>query len=265
MDTSWTSWDTCGDRLAREYSDSNAGTRAALVRGMRLDEPTSVDRMTSVTAIRHVRAVRPVDFPSASAEWDLPESKRHHMLCELLHQLLAHAIQRRHSIGADQFVYYDASNRRRCLAPDAFVKLDVPDTVFDSWKTWEHGAPELCVEILSPSDTVEKLTFTEKLRRYRALGVRELVAFDIDAPVGERLRVWDRIEGDLVERVVEDETTTCLTLSAHWVLAAGGPDLPVALRLASPGLWLTEAEAERQAKEAAEREVARLRDLIEKR
>ncbi|HSO39843.1 MAG TPA: hypothetical protein VLT33_45260 [Labilithrix sp.] len=57
----------------------------------------------------------------------------------------------------------------------------------------------------SPSDTPERWTFAEKLLRYRALGVRELVTFHVDAPPGQRLRVWDRLEHDLVERVVEGE------------------------------------------------------------
>ena len=39
----------------------------------------------------------------------------------------------------------------------------------------ERGTPELCVEVLSPSDSQEKLSFQEKLDRYRALGTRELV------------------------------------------------------------------------------------------
>ncbi|WP_437931791.1 hypothetical protein WMF37_21890 [Sorangium sp. So ce291] len=40
----------------------------------------------------------------------------------------------------------------------------------------------------------------------------ELVAFDPEAAPGERLRVWDRIDGDLVERVVEGERSPCTVL-----------------------------------------------------
>ena len=155
----------------------------------------------------------------------MPESTRHGFLCELLYQILRGALGREHSIGKDNFVYFDAIHPRRCVAPDGFVKLGFARDVFDSWKTWERGAPELCVEILSPSDTKEKLSFPEKLRRYRALGTRELIAFDLDAPAGARVRAWDRIEDDLVERVVEGETTPCLALGLHWILAPGGEDL----------------------------------------
>ena len=112
------------------------------------------------------------------------------------------------------------------------------------------------MEILSPSDTKEKLSFPEKLRRYRAMGTRELVAFNADARVGSRLRAWDRIEDDLVERAVEGETTPCLTLGVHWVLAPGGGDLTVALRLAKDAngreVLLTPEEAEHEARVEAE-------------
>ena len=35
-----------------------------------------------------------------------------------------------HTVGADQFVYFDAAAPRRCLAPDAFVTLGVQDHDF---------------------------------------------------------------------------------------------------------------------------------------
>ena len=91
--------------------------------------------------------------------------------------------------------------------------------MFGSWKCWERGGvPELCIEILSesegPLDRIE-----HKLERYHELGVRELVYFDPDGVPGERLRVWDRMSDDLVERVVEGDRTPCLTLDLHWVVA----------------------------------------------
>jgi len=208
------------------------------------------------TDLRHVRPVQPLQFPSSDPEWDMPQSSRHGLLCDLVAEVLRHALGREHSVGKDNFVYFDATHPQRCLGPDAFVKLNAPRDVFDVWKTWERGTPELCVEILSPSDTTEKLPFLEKLERYRALGTGELVAFNVDAPVGSRLRAWDRIEDDLVERVVEGETTPCVTLDVHWVIASGGEDLPAALRLSRDPegreLLLTGEEAERAARLAAE-------------
>lgn len=191
--------------------------------------------------IRYVRPIEPLHFPSSDPEWEMSESHRHGRLCELLYDLLRRALPDEEAcLGTDQFVYFDASNARKKCAPDAFVKLGAKAEPTSVWLTWKRGAPELCVEILSPSDTKEKLTLTEKLRRFHAIGVSEVVAFDVDAPAGSRLRAWDLVDGDLVERVVEDERTPCLTLGAYFVVAphdfpelSAQDRLPAALRLAA--------------------------------
>jgi Uma2 family endonuclease len=217
--------------------------------------------------LRHVRPVQPLVFSAlANPEWQLGQSLRHLRLCELLHAILRQAVTRGDSVGSDQFVYFDASNPKRCVAPDGLVKLGVPQRMFSSWKTWEHGAPELCVEILSPSDE-EPITLSEKLDRYRALGAKEIVVFAVDdvAP----LRVWDRIDDDLVERIVAPTTprsTPCLTLGMFWCVAPA-PDLPSALRLSrdteGTNFVLTPEEHERAAKEEAQRDVATLRASLD--
>jgi hypothetical protein len=136
--------------------------------------------------IRYVRPIEPLHFPSSDPEWEMSESHRHGRLCELLYDLLRRALPDEEAcLGTDQFVYFDASNSRKKCAPDAFVKLGAKAEPTSVWLTWKRGAPELCIEILSPSDTKEKLTLTEKLRRFHAIGVSEVVAFDVDAQPGE--------------------------------------------------------------------------------
>jgi hypothetical protein len=192
----------------------------------------------------------------------MPESLRHSRLCEALYQILTHHLGVAASVGTDNFVYFDASHPKRCLAPDVFLKIGVPQVLFSSWKTWERGTPDVCVEILSPSDTVEKLTLRQKLTRYAALGAPEIVVFDVEAREGKRLRVWDHHGGDLVERVVEGERSPCLALGAEWLLSPLS-DVGPALRLSINGSLLpTPEEAERAAKEDALQEVARLRALL---
>jgi hypothetical protein len=174
------------------------------------------------------------------------QGRRHLHLCRALYDMIRAVCVPEHTVGADQFVYFDAAEPKRCLAPDSFVTLGVVDHDFESYKVWEEGTPDVAFEVLSPSDSPERWTFEEKLRRYHALGVREFVTFHVDAPPGERLRVWDRIENDLVERVVTDDTTPCLTLGVTLLI---GPvdQYPVGLRLARDAagkdLVLTEAEA----------------------
>jgi hypothetical protein len=159
------------------------------------------------------------------------QGRRHYNLCHALYQMLCAVCTPEHTVGADQFVYFDAAAPKRCLAPDAFVTLGVPDHDFDSYLVWEEGTPDLAFEVLSPSDSPERWTFEEKLRRYHALGVRELVTFHVDAPAGERLRIWDRLEHDLVERAVSGDTSPCVTLGL--TLLIGKVDkYPVGLRLA---------------------------------
>ena len=81
-------------------------------------------------------------------------------------------------------------------------------------------------------DAVDKV----KLRRYHQLGVRELLFCNVDEIAGKRLRAWDLIDGDLVERVVERDTTPCLSLgdAYAWTIARA-EQWEVALRLMSRG------------------------------
>jgi hypothetical protein len=222
--------------------------------------------MVSAADLPHLRPVKPVHFPASDPEWEMGQSTRHLHLCDLVYKVLRAAVGDDNTVGADQFMYLDASDPRRKCAPDAFVKLGVPHADFDSWKMWEpgRGSPDLCVEILSPSDTPEKQTWEEKMERFLATAATEIVAFNVDAPVGARLRAWDRLADDLVERDVRAESTPCAPLGLHWVVVPSlSPDdshLPAALRLSRDPLGrdlvLTAAEARAR---AAEAEIARLR------
>lgn len=207
-------------------------------------------------APRYLRAPVPLIFPE---EADVPESRRHMELRTVLFHLLFDELSASATIGSDQFVYWDAGDPSACVAPDAFVRLGVPDAPFGSWKVWERGAPDLAVEIVSDSDAADT-SWDEKLSRYRHLGVRQLVRFDAR---GEKpsLRAWDRVDGDLVERLVVDGRAPSLLGLAFVVGAADG--LSPALRLARPdgSLVPTRVEARRaetEAREAAERRIAEL-------
>ena len=241
---------------------------AARADGARLVDVSTV----RASSLRHVRPVEPLRFPEQEPESErMGQGRRHFHLCVALYQMIRAACAPEHTVGADQFVYFDAANPKRCLAPDAFVTLGAPDHDFDAYLVWEEGTPDVAFEVLSPSDTPERWTFEEKLRRYRALGVRELVVFHVDAEPGRRLRVWDRIEHDLVERVVTDDVTPCVTLGLTLLI---GPvdEYPLGLRLARDAagteLVLTEKEgrlaAERDARSAATR-IAELESELRRR
>ena len=174
----------------------------------------------------------------------MPEGYAHLVVRAFLFELLRFILGAPHSVGSDQFVYWNARDPRRCLSPDVFVRLGVAQTSFGSWKTWEQGGPpDLAVEILSPNEG-DGIPWQDKLGRYHELGVRELVRFDPDAKEGKRLRAWDRLREDLVERRVSDDTTPCLTLGLVWRVCAVD-DQAVGLRLADEARVIeTRVEAE---------------------
>ncbi|MGZ3417859.1 MAG: Uma2 family endonuclease [Polyangiales bacterium] len=214
------------------------------------------ERYVHEVQLRHHRAPSPIHFPWSEK---VPESKRHLKLRTFLATLLELELRGRAAIGCDQFVYWNASNPKRCLAPDVFVRLGTEDSLFRSWKTWEGGAPQLAIEIADRGVRVED--WAEKLARYHELGVSELVRYDADEPTGSRVRAWDRVEDDLVERVVEGDATPCATLGLHLVIGPH-PEIGSALRLArdpaGEELLLT-------AEEAAQRKIAELEAELRKR
>jgi Uma2 family endonuclease len=209
---------------------------------------------------RYVRPPEPLFFP---CEEEVPESRRHLDLRTALYQTIRDAFGDRAAVGSEQFVYWDPSDPGKRCAPDLMVRVGEADELFDSWKVWERGAPHLAVEVISPSDDSDR-PWEAKLERYRHVGVRELVRFhhaDPERPV----RIWDAIEGDLVERdAAEPNFWRCDTLGAFWCVKLD-PVLGRVLRLArDPGgdaLYLTPAEARDRAEEAQREAEKRVREL----
>jgi hypothetical protein len=186
------------------------------------------------------------------------ETKRHLEARTVLYLLLKDAFASA-AVGSDQFVYWDARDPRRCLSPDVFLKLGARDDMFDTWKVWERSAPDLAVEIVSPSDRRD-LDWDDKFARYQASGIREVVRFD-PANGRQPLRVWDRIEGDLTERdPASDHLRECVTLGLWWVVAPSehGPLLrPARDREGTQLLSTPSEERVRLAAELAEERKAR--------
>ena len=215
----------------------------------------------------YVEAPRPVHFPvQESLEEAVPETKRHLEARTTLYLLLKDAFAGR-ALGSEQFVYWDPRDPRKCLSPDAFLKMDCSDEAFDTWKVWERGAPDIAVEIVSASDKSAS-DWAEKLERYEGCGVRELVRFDPDDP-SRPIRVWDRVSGSLLERDKDDpHLPVCAALGHFWVVkpSAFGPQLRLARDRAGRDLFPTPGEdrlrlelalaAERKARSLAEHELA---------
>lgn len=161
---------------------------------------------------RYLRAPVKVHFPS---EEKVPESQAHLRIRTALWMMLERAFKGRAVVGSEQFVYWDPTDPKQCLAPDIMVWLGPPDHTFDSWKIWERGAPHLAIEIISDSDTRDR-PWRRKFAAYQRTGVRELVRFD-PADAKNPLRLWDRVDGDLVEREVsKDSLERSDVLNLYW-------------------------------------------------
>jgi hypothetical protein len=209
---------------------------------------TSPDNGVVIDGYRYLRRPVGLHFPE---EAEVPEGKRHLQLRTLLFQFLEPAFAHEAGIGCDQFVYWDPTEPRACLAPDAFVRFGQPDDLFGSWKVWERGAPHVAVEVVSDFDEPESV-WQEKLGKYRRLGVRELVRFN---PVsGDRLlRIWDLVNGDLLERQLSEAKAQSRVLPGFWLnvqSASLGPTLRLSHDEHGERLFLTAAERESEARRA---------------
>ncbi|MET0790578.1 MAG: Uma2 family endonuclease [Polyangiaceae bacterium] len=189
---------------------------------------------------------------------EVPETKDHLELRTLLYQFLMLAFSEVAKVGSEQFVYWDPTDTKACVAPDAFVRFGAPDERFRSWKVWEHGAPHVAVEIVSDSDRPE---WGRKLERYRRMGVSELVTFDPEFPE-QPLRIWDFVGDDLLERTLLEPCAKSQHLGGYW-LAVEVPRKGLTLRLShdehGEHLFPTSAEAEARRAEAE----ARRADLLQ--
>lgn len=196
---------------------------------------------------RYVRRPSPLDFP---CEEEVPETSVHLRLRTALFLILERELRGRAFVGSDQFVYWAATDPKACLAPDILVRMGGPLELLPSFKTWLHGAPHVAVEIVSAADSRDR-DWDEKLERYRRTGIAEVVRFDAD-DADAPLRLWDFMEGDLVERDRTDpEAFRCDAISAYWAVvtdATLGPMLRVARDSKGLEFWLTPEEAEREAR-----------------
>jgi Uma2 family endonuclease len=189
--------------------------------------PLPISSSPPRAARRYLRPPVPLFFPEVE---QMPEGRWHRLATEALAQSIEHELSRQVLVSCDQFLYWDPTNPKRCLAPDVALRLGSPSELLSTWKTWERGAPHVGVEVVSPSDASD-LRLEEKLERYRQAGVSEVVRYDHEA-VERPIRIWDLIDGDLVERDLTDpEGFRCDALGFYWSVHAD-PELGPTLRLA---------------------------------
>lgn len=166
-------------------------------------------------------------------------------------------------VSGDLLVYWVEGDPRRSVAPDAFVAKGCPMHRRRTFKVWEEPAPPtVAIEVTSLS--TKRNDEVEKPRKFAEIGIAEYFLFDptrdyLNPPLrGYRLdgEEYVPIEPDARGRLACQELGIELWLDDDDLVlfdAVTGAPLP------------TEAEAERDAREAAEAEIARLRRLLDER
>jgi Uma2 family endonuclease len=221
-------------------------------------QPSDFDRMQhEAPRARYLEPAHPLVFPESA---EVPETQLHLDLRTALYLLLSDYLGDSYTVGSDQFVYWDAGNPQRCLAPDVYAKRSPRGEPVRTWKVWERGAPDLAIEIVSDSDSLPA-SWSDKLEQYQTLGVEELVRLDLLSDAGPVLRIWNRMEGRLRERAVETDGTASLALPLRWVVAPLGP-MSRALRFSDvqdPPVFVPTAHEARQAEAKARQAEAKAR------
>jgi Uma2 family endonuclease len=209
----------------------------------------------------YVRPPVPVHFPDSA---EMPETGVHLEVRTALYLLVRDFVGERGAVGSEQFMYWDASDPRPCLAPDLIVRMGATPGPFPTWKVWERGAPHLAVEVVSPSDSNES-SWTQKFEGYRKSGVNEIVRFD-PADAVQPIRLWDRFDGgDLVERDLEGEhALLCDTLGVYWCVLEDAV-LGRVLRLSIDALGQTLVPTTTERERAAAARIAELEAELRKR
>jgi hypothetical protein len=197
---------------------------------------------------RYVRPPRPLLFPVVES---VGEGIMGYEIRTILYEIVRLAFGESALVSTDQFLYWDPTNPKRCLAPDLGVRVGVRNEVISTWKTWERGAPQVGVEIISPSDAKE-LPWAKKFERYRQAGIAELVRFDVLGDTPE-LTLWDLVDGDLVERDLTDPQALFSDALGFYWCAVPDARLKALLRLAhdQEGKDLLPTPAEHAARDAA--------------
>ncbi len=166
-------------------------------------------------------------------------------------------------VTGDLLLYYEEGNPKRFLVPDVFVVLNHQPGMRRIYKLWEEGKPPNAV-IEVTSRRTKHQDANAKPQKYAAIGVGEYFLFD---PTNDYLRPplrGYRLTDEGYVPIEPDATggLICEQLSLRLYLEAG--EL-VIYDLETGKPLLTEAGAERAAREAAEAEVQRLRKLLDER
>jgi Uma2 family endonuclease len=167
-------------------------------------------------------------------------------------------------VTGDLLLYYQEGDPSKYLVPDVFVVFDTNPRSRRTYKIWEEDdkSPNVVIEVTSRWTSSEDIN--HKPHKYAQIGVSEYFLYDPTCdyliPPLRGFRLTDGeyvpIEEHIKRGFVSEQLNIRLCIEASQLVMY---DLDTEVRL------LTEAEAESEAREAAEAEVKRLRKLLDER
>lgn len=197
-----------------------------------------------------------------------------------LGELARERIWTRTLIGSDQFFAWVPSEPLVRVSPDVYLLDDPPPPPRPSmWQTWlpGHRAPRFALEVVSEN---WRKDYEQVPAKYALLGARELVIFDPEVASGavtsqpraprHALQVYRRTPDDKFVRVYQGAGPVHSTEIDAWLFVRPeGAVVRLRLSRDPEGRALVPTaeearEAEASAREAAEREVTKLRAELER-
>lgn len=222
---------------------------------------------------------------------DVPDTPLHDAIIALLILIFQHRYRDRDVLVARNLgCRWAPDDARIGVDPDVALIEPAPPKGISTLRVWEpgHSPPRIAIEVVSENNAAKD--YMEGPPRIARLGGEELVIFDpeLHGPTAEEhggpfvLQIWRRAtDGQLVDMVrtyAGDGPAFSTVLNAWLVPTDDGERLRVADDELGNRLWPTEAEAETEARKAAEAkaneetearraaeaEVQRLRALLDK-
>ena len=122
------------------------------------------------------------------------------------------------TLSFEKLLYWDPADPRHWALPSFTVKLGPPSETSE-WRTWEHGVPELIVELMWGP---KRGLLEGRLETYGRLGVREVLAFDVDAEPDVAWRRWI-LKEDKLDLVAKGSRVSSEVLELWFVALEDGP------------------------------------------
>lgn len=169
-------------------------------------------------------------------------------------------------VSANLLVFYEQGNPKKFVVPDVFVVKGVQPGDRKSYKIWiERRPPDTIIEVTSRK--TKKKDMVDKPALYHRLGVAEYFLFDPTQEYLDPPLQGHRLIGDRYEPIAVDAAGALVSQQLGLRLRAEGGHAML-YRLDTGERLLTDTEAysaETLARQAAEAEVARLREQLRRR